>query len=82
MQNERVLFKEHSIVTSLDRKFVEDFERLMQEVEQVIQEFPPEMHPALRDEARVTFRLELQRRWEELQVRLEGMRGDSSGPAG
>jgi hypothetical protein len=69
-------------VTSLDRRFVEEFECLMCEVERVIQEFPPEMRPALRDEARVTFRLELQRRWEELQTRLEGMRGDPAEPAG
>ncbi len=69
-------------MTALDRKFVEEFECLMCEVEQVIQEFPPELRPALRDEARVAFRLELQRRWEELQARLEGVRGDSAGQTG
>jgi hypothetical protein len=72
----------YRIVTSLDRQFVEEFEHLMSEVEHVIQEFPPEMRPALRDEARVTFRLELQRRWEELQARLERLRGDPAEPAG
>jgi hypothetical protein len=69
-------------VTSLDRKFVEEFERLMCEVERVIQEFPPEMRPALRDEARVTFRLELQKRWEDLQSRLQDIHGDTAEPAG
>jgi hypothetical protein len=56
---------------SLDQQFVEDFERLMQEVELVIQEYPPELRPALRDEARVAFRLELQHRWEERQKALD-----------
>jgi hypothetical protein len=56
---------------SLDQQFVEDFERLMQEVELVIQEYPPELRPALRDEARITFRLELQQRWEARQQELE-----------
>ena len=69
-------------MSSLDSQFVQEFERLMCEVEQVIQEFPPEMRPALRDEARVTFRLELQRRWEELQARLESPRGNPAEPAG
>ena len=55
----------------LNRQFVEDFERLMQEVELIIQEYPPELRPALRDEARVAFRMELQRRWEEHQQALE-----------
>jgi hypothetical protein len=56
---------------SLDQQFVKDFERLMQEVELVIQEYPPELRPALRDEARIAFRLELQQRWEERQQALD-----------
>jgi hypothetical protein len=51
---------------TLDQQFVRDFERLMQEVELVIQQYPPELQPALRDEARVAFRLQLQQRWEAL----------------
>jgi hypothetical protein len=56
---------------SLDQQFVADFERLMQEVELVIQEYPPELRPALRDEARIAFRLELQQRWDESQQALD-----------
>jgi hypothetical protein len=56
---------------SLDQQFVEEFEQLMREVEQVIQEYPPELQPALRDEARVAFRLELQQRWEAHQREIE-----------
>jgi hypothetical protein len=59
-----------------DEEFVEQFERLLQHIEQVIQEFPPEMHAALRDEARVAVRMELQQRWEEQQRMLEGQRRD------
>ena len=43
----------------------------LQQVELVIQEYPPELQPALRDEARITFRLELQQRWEERQQALD-----------
>ena len=81
MQRVRTLNKKRRTVTSPDQQFVAEFERLMSEVEQVIQEYPPEMHAALRDEARVTFRLELQRRWEELQARAQGMPCAPSEPA-
>jgi len=49
---------------SLDAAFVQEFERLLKQVELIVQEYPPEMRDALRDEARVAIRLELQRRWE------------------
>ena len=54
-----------------DQEFVEQFERLMQDVESIIQQYPPALHAALRDEARVALRLELQQRWEEGQRALE-----------
>jgi hypothetical protein len=59
-------------MTSLDQEFVEEFERLMQEVEQIIQEYPVNLQPALRDEARVAFRLQLQQRWEAWQAQARG----------
>jgi hypothetical protein len=63
---------------TLDQQFVEDFERLMQDVELVIREYPPELRPALRDEARIAFRLELQERWEARQQALERARFEDS----
>jgi hypothetical protein len=52
---------------SLDQDFVEDFERLLREIEQIVQEYPLELRDALRDEARVALRLALQQRWEAQQ---------------
>jgi hypothetical protein len=65
---------------SLDQRFVEEFERLMQEVELVIQTYPPELRPALRDEARVAFRLQLQQRWEDHQRALDEARSSDRLP--
>lgn len=47
-----------------DREFIEQFELLLQQIEQIVQEYPPELREALRDEARVALRLQLQERWE------------------
>ncbi len=55
---------------SLDREFVEQFEHLMREIEVIVREYPPELRAALRDEARVALRLELQQRWEARQQAL------------
>jgi hypothetical protein len=56
-----------------NEEFVEQFELLLQEVEQVIREYPPEMRDALRDEARIALRTALQQRWEAgLHRREEG----------
>lgn len=54
-----------------DREFIEQFELLLQHVEQIIQEYPPELRDALRDEARVALRLQLQERWEAQARALE-----------
>jgi hypothetical protein len=62
------------MLMTLDQQFVAEFEKLMQEVELVIQQYPPELQPALRDEARVAFRLELQKRWEARQQELDRAR--------
>jgi hypothetical protein len=47
-----------------DREFIEQFEQLLQQVEEVILRYPPELRQALRDEARVALRLQVQARWE------------------
>lgn len=49
-----------------DREFVEQFEHLLQQIERIVREYPPELRDALRDEARVALRLQLQERWERL----------------
>ena len=54
-----------------NEEFVEQFELLLQEVEHVIREYPPEMRDALRDEARIALRKALQHRWEERLRQLE-----------
>ena len=48
----------------LDLEFIEQFERLLHDVEEVIREYPPEIRDALRDEARIALRLQLQERYE------------------
>lgn len=48
----------------LDLEFIEQFERLLHDVENVIREYPPEIRDALRDEARIALRLQLQERYE------------------
>jgi|GEM_PF-1972872 len=50
-----------------NRRFVEQFEQLFREIELIVQEYPPELREALRDEARVALRLHLQERWEASQ---------------
>jgi len=55
---------ESGIVMRVNEEFVEQFEQLLREVEQVIREYPPEMRAALRDEARIALRTALQERWE------------------
>ena len=56
---------------SKDKEFIEQFELLLQQVEQIIMQYPPELHDALRDEARVALRLQLQERWEAQARALE-----------
>ena len=50
-----------------NQRFVEQFEQLFREIESIVQEYPPELREALRDEARVALRLQLQERWEASQ---------------
>jgi hypothetical protein len=54
-----------------NEEFVEQFEQLLQEVEHVIREYPPEMRDALRDEARIALHTALQQRWEARLRQLE-----------
>ncbi|HWE60273.1 MAG TPA: hypothetical protein VHB98_01035 [Chloroflexota bacterium] len=54
-----------------DKEFIEQFELLLQQIEQIIQQYPPELRSALRDEARVALRLQLQERWEAQARALE-----------
>jgi hypothetical protein len=58
-----------------DKEFIEQFEKLLQQVEEVILRYPPELRPALRDEARVALRLQLQERWEAAHRLSEGRGG-------
>lgn len=58
---------------SKDKEFVEQFEHLLQQIEEIVREYPPELREALRDEARVALRLQLQERW-EAQGRTLGRR--------
>jgi len=62
---------ESGIGMSIDEDFVEQFEQLLCHIEQVIQEYPPDMRAALRDEARLAMRAALQERWETRQRLLE-----------
>jgi len=50
-----------------NQRFVEQFEQLFREIESIVREYPPELREALRDEARVALRLQLQERWEASQ---------------
>lgn len=59
---------------SLDEEFVRQFEYFLQQIEEIVLEYPPELQAALRDEARVALRLQLQERWEEQQRLLERRR--------
>lgn len=54
-----------------DAEFVEQFEHLLQQIETIVQQYPPEMRSLLRDEARVTLRLQLQERWEQYQQEVQ-----------
>lgn len=54
-----------------DAEFVEQFEHLLREIETIVQQYPPEMRALLRDEARVTLRLQLQERWEHYQQEVQ-----------
>ena len=59
------------MIMSLDQEFVEQFERLLRQIEEIVREYPPELRDALRDEARIALRLQLQERWEARQRVLE-----------
>ena len=54
-----------------DAEFVDQFEHLLQQIEQIVRQYPPEMRELLRDEARVSLRLQLQERWEHYQQDLQ-----------
>ena len=54
-----------------DAEFVAQFEHLLQQIEQIVRQYPPEMRELLRDEARVSLRLQLQERWEHYQQDLQ-----------